>query len=147
MLIQKHVKITIKNNIATLDEDLYFYRNDRNINILFEIYNFNFEFLNGTKENENNVTYPSYGTARVIKPNGQQIIIPKCPVENGLVHFYIDSELINDIDEIGIYHWVEAWNSACLSWCPRGERPLVELYLEPGGFFRMMHGPVTAASC
>ena len=31
--------------------------------------------------------------------------------------------------------WVEAWNSACLSRCPRGERPLVELYLEPGGFF------------
>ena len=30
--------------------------------------------------------------------------------------------------------WVEAWNSACLSRCPRGQRPLVELYLEPGGF-------------
>ena len=30
--------------------------------------------------------------------------------------------------------WVEAWNSACLSRCSRGERPFVELYLEPGGF-------------
>src|SRR5574341_1210331 len=30
--------------------------------------------------------------------------------------------------------WVEAWNSACLSRCPRGERPPVELYLEPGVF-------------
>ena len=30
--------------------------------------------------------------------------------------------------------WVEAWNSACLSRCPRGERPLVELYLEPRFF-------------
>src|SRR5574340_723456 len=30
--------------------------------------------------------------------------------------------------------WVEAWNSACLSRCPRGERPLVERYLEPGVF-------------
>src|SRR5574341_2254699 len=26
------------------------------------------------------------------------------------------------------------WNSACLSRCPRGERPLVALYLEPGVF-------------
>ena len=42
--------------------------------------------------------------------------------------------------------WVEAWNSACLSRCPRGERPLVELYLEPGVFFRTMHGK-TAPSC
>ena len=30
--------------------------------------------------------------------------------------------------------WVEAWKSACLSWCSRGERPLVELFLEPGWF-------------
>ena len=43
--------------------------------------------------------------------------------------------------------WVEAWNSACLSRCPRGERPHVELYLEPGGLFRTMHGRVTAPSC
>ena len=28
--------------------------------------------------------------------------------------------------------WLEAWNSACLSRCPRGEWPLVELYLGPG---------------
>src|SRR5574339_509682 len=41
---------------------------------------------------------------------------------------------------LGLVHWtrasspVEAWNSACLSRCPRGERPLVELYLEPGVF-------------
>ena len=42
---------------------------------------------------------------------------------------------------------VEAWNSACLSRCPRGERPLVELYLEPGVFFRTMHRRVTAPSC
>src|SRR5574337_189814 len=42
--------------------------------------------------------------------------------------------------------WVEAWNSACLSRCPRGERPLVELSLEPGVFFRTTHGK-TAPSC
>ena len=35
-----------------------------------------------------------------------------------------------------------------LKWsrCPWGERPLVELYLEPGIFFRTMHGK-TAPSC
>ena len=34
-----------------------------------------------------------------------------------------------------------------LSRRPRGERPLVELYLEPGGVFRTTHGRVTAPSC
>src|SRR5574341_308414 len=35
--------------------------------------------------------------------------------------------------------WVEAWNSACLSRCSWGDRPLVERYLEPGGLFPTMH--------
>src|SRR5574340_564671 len=39
------------------------------------------------------------------------------------------------------------WNSACLSRCSRGDRPLVERYLEPGGLFPTMHGRVTAPSC
>ena len=32
--------------------------------------------------------------------------------------------------------WVEAWNSACLLRCSRGDRLLAELYLEPAGFSR-----------
>ena len=105
MLIQKNAKITIRDNISTLDENLYFYRNDRNINVLFEIFNFNFEFLDGVKEEGNvvNIINPSYSTIRIIKPSGEQIIIPRCPIQDGLVHFYIDSEFINDIDEIGVY--------------------------------------------
>ena len=30
--------------------------------------------------------------------------------------------------------WVQAWNSACLSRCSQGDRPLVYLDLEPAGF-------------
>ena len=29
---------------------------------------------------------------------------------------------------------VEDWNSACFSHCSQGDRPLVELYLEPAAF-------------
>src|SRR5574337_633000 len=51
--------------------------------------------------------------------------------------FFIRVPLISDSDrrvpadwgqESQASSWVEAWNSACLSRCPRGERPLVELY-------------------
>ena len=31
---------------------------------------------------------------------------------------------------------VEEWNSACLLRCSQGDRPLVELYLEPAAFSR-----------
>ena len=89
MLIQKNAKITNRDNVSTLDENLYFYRNDRNINVLFEIFNFNFEFLDGVKEEGNvvNIINPSYSTIRIIKPSGEQIIIPRCPIQDGLVHF------------------------------------------------------------
>ena len=36
--------------------------------------------------------------------------------------------------EIQASSWVEAWNSAYLLSCSRGDRPLVELFLEPVGF-------------
>lgn len=60
------------------------------------------------------------------------------PVEAGTAGYLIsDSDRRVPADwgqESQASSWVEAWNSACLSRCPRGERPLVELYLEPGVF-------------
>ena len=60
------------------------------------------------------------------------------PVEAGTAGYLIsDSDRRVPADwgqESQASSWVEAWNSSCLSRCPRGERPLVELYLEPGGF-------------
>ena len=42
---------------------------------------------------------------------------------------------------------VEEWNSACLSSCSWGDRPLVELYLEPVTFSRRCNQGVSAPSC
>ena len=42
---------------------------------------------------------------------------------------------------------VEGWNSVCLSSCSRGDRPLVELYLEPAGFSGRCNSGVSAPSC
>ena len=55
------------------------------------------------------------------------------------VHAFVDlvRHSLSDADwgqESQASSWVEAWNSACLSRCPRGERTLVALYLEPGVF-------------
>lgn len=102
MFIRKNVKLTIRDKQSFLDEDLYFYQNDRNINILFEIYNFNFDFIKASSIEENIIqkTNPSYSTIRIIKPSGSQILIYKCPIENNLIHFYFTLENYN---EIGTY--------------------------------------------
>ena len=99
MFIRKNVKLTIRDKQSFLDEDLYFYQNDRNINILFEIYNFNFDFIKASSIEENIIqkTNPSYSTIRIIKPSGSQILIYKCPIENNLIHFYFTLENYNEI--------------------------------------------------
>ena len=42
---------------------------------------------------------------------------------------------------------VEKWKSACLLSCSRGDRPLLELYLEPVAFFRGCNCGASAPSC
>ena len=61
------------------------------------------------------------------------------PVEAGSLGFLSISDCVGRVlaelgQESQASSWVEAWNSACLSRCSWGERPLVELYFEPGGF-------------
>ena len=51
------------------------------------------------------------------------------------LHFRLDPRVPVELGpESQASSWVESWNSTCLSRCSRGDRPLVELYLEPGGF-------------
>ena len=46
-----------------------------------------------------------------------------------------DCRVVSELEqESQASSWIEAWNSACLWRCSRGERPLVELYLEPGAY-------------
>ena len=69
------------------------------------------------------------------------------PVEAGTSAFLSISDPVRRVlaelgQESQASSWFEVWNSACLSRCSRVERPLVELYLERGGF----SGPCTGES-
>ena len=78
-------------------------------------------------------TYPH----TLIGASGMDVGLPDGQMGNSEVgHTNIGAGRIvyQELTRITKTSWVEAWNSACLSRCPRGERPLVELYLEPGVF-------------
>ena len=49
--------------------------------------------------------------------------------------------------ESQVLTWVEEWNSACILSCSWGDRPLVELYLEPVAFSGRCNKGVSAPSC
>ena len=40
MLIRRNVRIIVEGCTATLDENFYLYKNDKNVDILFELVNF-----------------------------------------------------------------------------------------------------------
>lgn len=105
MLIKKYVKLLIKDKTASIDNDLYFYKNDKNIDVMFELVNFKFDFIKNQLTEENTVitTNASYATLRIIKPNGEKILVTRCPVEGTYIKFEVTPDFIDELDEVGTH--------------------------------------------
>lgn len=105
MLIKKYIRITIQNDTAIVDDNLYFYKNDKNIDVYFELINFKFDFIKNETVGENltTKTNASYGTLRIIKPNGEKLVVSRCPTDNGYVKFTVTSDFIDELEEVGIH--------------------------------------------
>ena len=105
MLIRKYVKITIKENKSILDDNFYFYQNDRNIDIFFELVNFKFDFIKNQSSEENVIqkTNATYSSLRIIKPNGEKIIVARCPIDGYYIRFSVTPDFIDELDEIGTH--------------------------------------------
>ena len=50
--IRRDCVITVKDNISELDNKIYLFQNDRNIDIYFTIKNFKFDFFASTQTSE-----------------------------------------------------------------------------------------------
>ncbi len=105
MLIRKYVKITIKENKSILDDNFYFYQNDRNVDIFFGLVNFKFDFIKNQISEENVIqkTNATFSSLRIIKPNGEKLIVTRCPIENNYIKFSVTPDFIDELDEIGIH--------------------------------------------
>ena len=105
MLIKKYIKITIQDGTASVDDNLYFYRNDKNIDVMFELINFKFDFIKNQAVGENAIvkTNASYATLRIIKPNGEKLLVVRCPIEDYYVKFTVTPEFIDELEEVGIH--------------------------------------------
>ena len=104
--IKRDLHITVKDNTSILNESLYLFQNDRNIDLYFTIHDVKFDFLTATQSSENTVevTNAKYSTIRVLKPNGTKIISDsKLPIEDNKVMFTITEDFIDNLDEVGKY--------------------------------------------
>lgn len=120
--ITKNIVVTINGTTVQLDEPLYLYQRDKNIDVYFLIRNFKYDFAKGTQEEVNIVekTNASYATIRVLKPeiyatkigedgnplgeDGRKFVSDEpIPVVDGKVLFTVTENFIDEVEEIGNY--------------------------------------------
>ena len=102
-MIYSDVTITVKGNTATLDNDLYLYKNDKNITINISIVN---SIWNFAKKLENNIiekTEATFFTLRWMKGDKVKKVFEDQQIKKGKCEFVITEELIDEDIEMGDY--------------------------------------------
>lgn len=101
----KDCKITIKDNVATLDETLYLYKHDKNIDLYFSIKNKLYNLLEQIDAD--------YSKIIMVKDDGSiKKIFPKQPLIDNKVHLLITEELTDEDIELGSYSFqIRLYNS------------------------------------
>ncbi len=111
MLIEKNITLTIDGKNATLSENIYIYKNDRNIDFVFTISDAKFKF----NEYSGNILVEStakYATIKVLKPNGSRFTSDKLTIMDNKVILTITQEFTDEIEEIGIHQLqIQLWDS------------------------------------
>lgn len=106
----KDCVITIKNDTATLNEQLYLYKYDKNIELYFTIMDKQYNL--GTKNILREVD-ADFAQVKWMKTDGKiRKVFPMQPLENNKVHLLITEELLDDDIEIGDYSFqIRLFNS------------------------------------
>lgn len=102
-MIYKQCIMTINKNNATLDEDIYLFRLDKNIELHFSIVNNKYKF---DKSDLNNIiaqTNAAYFQIRLYRSDEIKYTFAIQPTQDGVAVLTITDDLINDPIELGDY--------------------------------------------
>lgn len=100
MAITRDLIISVQDGISTLNTPLSVYRNDRGIDLSFEIKDFSYNFSGeNVLQNLNNASV----SIIIKKPNGNVLRTRKGKVVNGKLKFTITKDLTDELGEIGLY--------------------------------------------
>lgn len=102
-MIYKQCVLTIAQNTATLDEDIYLYRLDKNVELYFTIVNNKYKFDKSDLNNIINVTNASYFQMRLYKNAEVKYTFAIQPTDRGQAILTITDDLIDEPIEVGDY--------------------------------------------
>lgn len=102
-MIYKQCVLTIVNNNATLDEDIYLYRLDKNVELYFTIVNNKYKFDKSDLNNIISITNASYFQMRLYKNEEVKYTFAIQPTDEGKAKLTITDDLIDEPIEVGDY--------------------------------------------
>lgn len=102
-MIYKQSILTINGNNAKLDEDIYLFRLDKNIELYFTIVNNKYKFNKSDLNNIINLTNASYFQMRLYKNAEVKYTFAIQPTDNGKAILTITDDLIDEPIEVGDY--------------------------------------------
>ena len=102
-MIYKKCIMTIKENKATLDEDIYLYRLDKNVELHFTIVNNKYKFDKRDMNNIISQTNAAYFQIRLYKNANIKYTFAIQPTGTGKAILKITDDLIDDPIEVGEY--------------------------------------------
>lgn len=102
-MIYKQCILTINGNNAKLDEDIYLFRLDKNIELYFTIVNNKYKFNKSDLNNIINLTNASYFQMRLYKNAEVKYTFAIQPTDNGKAILTITDDLIDEPIEVGDY--------------------------------------------
>lgn len=102
-MIYKKCVMTIDKNKATLDEDIYLYRLDKNIELYFTIVNNKYRFNKSDMNNIILITNASFFQVRLYKNAEIKYTFAIQPTDGGQAILTITDDLIDDPIEVGDY--------------------------------------------
>ena len=104
MAIKRDVKVVIANDISRVEEMIYVFQHDRDIDLYFDIIENKFSFT-GT-QSESIIARSEdimYAGLTVKKPSGEGFFRPVLPIQENRVLFHLEHSHTDDFNEIGTY--------------------------------------------
>lgn len=112
-MIYAIAKMTVKTYESTLDKPIILYRGDKNVEIMFQIYESGFKQYKNEGGNIILNLNATYGQFVARKPDGTPIVSEITETKDGKVVFVIPPELIDETTEVGRYTFqIRLYNEA-----------------------------------
>lgn len=100
--INRDLRITIKDDLATLDSKLYVYQNDKDIDLYFSLSNYEYKFRQNISDSPG-LDNVSYCSATIVRPNGTSFKKQPLYIVSDRIKFPITQDLTDELTEIGEY--------------------------------------------